>query len=373
MLEVLGRELEAPLWLVTGGAQLAPPAHGALGDDDLRSLAARRAARDGAFELTLAGERAASALPIPHPDETSRGRAPDLLVCEVPLAGLRPPGRRVALDQALRFLALQRAAAARERAARSAPSIALLQHADGGGTTGEELADRLRTLGVEPAGHVVGVVVQAPRAARRELADVAAALEDVADALGTGRVVGATEQGVGALLFAGALDEANDRALRQLSLLLGHELSRLDATLGTSAVIARRPSDVARALLEARQVARLNRLRGPEAAVASDAARDRSLAVMLLRRDPEAGATLHASVLGPLLAYDAEHGTELVRTLDVFLTHCGQWTASAHELGVHVNTLRYRLTRIEKVTRRDLRSMAARVDLFAALRAAQDD
>lgn len=370
LLDVLAEELGAPVWLVTGGAPFAPPAQPPLSDSDLLSIAVGRATERGAFELAL--ERgAAVVVPLVEPDAPVRGRAPEVLACGAALAALRPLHARLALDQTLRFLALQRAAGVRERAVRSASSTAFMRRVGAGDMSSEELDGLLRALGVEPAGHVVGVAVEAPRAARGELGDIARALEDVADVLGAGRIVSATEHGTAALLFAGSVEDATDRALAQASLLLEHELLRLDAVLGTSAVIARHPSDVARALLEARQVARLNRLRGPQRPQPAAPAHDRSLAALLLARDPEASATLHTSVLGPLLAYDAEHGSELVRTLDVFLTHCGQWTASAHELGVHVNTLRYRLSRIEKITRRDLRSMAARVDLFAALRTRQ--
>jgi DNA-binding PucR family transcriptional regulator len=41
----------------------------------------------------------------------------------------------------------------------------------------------------------------------------------------------------------------------------------------------------------------------------------------------------------------------------------------AAELHVHVNTLRYRIRRIEELTGRDLGSLEDRVDFFLALRA----
>jgi hypothetical protein len=73
-------------------------------------------------------------------------------------------------------------------------------------------------------------------------------------------------------------------------------------------------------------------------------------------------------VLGPLETYDAQHGTELVRTLDTFLETTGSWQRSADLLYVHVNTLRYRVQRIEELTGRSMNSMRDRTDLYLALR-----
>jgi hypothetical protein len=90
-------------------------------------------------------------------------------------------------------------------------------------------------------------------------------------------------------------------------------------------------------------------------------------------------ATLPASVrrsfrdhlLGPVEEYDARHGSELLRTLDVFLETCGSWQRTADELYVHVNTLRYRMQRIEELTGRRMSSMRDRTDLYLALRSGQ--
>lgn len=73
-------------------------------------------------------------------------------------------------------------------------------------------------------------------------------------------------------------------------------------------------------------------------------------------------------LLGPLVAYDRAHGADLLHTLDEFLHASGSWTRCAQSLHVHVNTLRYRIHRIEELTGRDLDTFADRVDLFLALR-----
>ena len=73
-------------------------------------------------------------------------------------------------------------------------------------------------------------------------------------------------------------------------------------------------------------------------------------------------------LLGPLIEYDRAHNADLVGTLDTFLRCSGSWRRCAEEMHVHVNTLRYRLQRIEQLTGRNLSRFEDRVDFFLALR-----
>ncbi len=72
-------------------------------------------------------------------------------------------------------------------------------------------------------------------------------------------------------------------------------------------------------------------------------------------------------VLGAIDEYDRAHRSDLIPTLRTFLECSGSWTRAAELLHVHVNTLRYRIARIEELTGRDLSTLADRVDLFLAL------
>ncbi|WP_049570903.1 PucR family transcriptional regulator [Nonomuraea sp. SBT364] len=74
-------------------------------------------------------------------------------------------------------------------------------------------------------------------------------------------------------------------------------------------------------------------------------------------------------LLGPVLDYDARHQSELVPTLRAFLDCAGSWNACAERMHVHVNTVRYRVKRVEDLTGRDLSTMTDRVDFYLALRA----
>ena len=53
--------------------------------------------------------------------------------------------------------------------------------------------------------------------------------------------------------------------------------------------------------------------------------------------------------LGELVAYDRQNGTELVKTLRVFLEHNQNSTRAARALHIHYNTLRYRLDSIRGI------------------------
>ncbi|HJP74734.1 MAG TPA: helix-turn-helix domain-containing protein [Pseudonocardiaceae bacterium] len=83
----------------------------------------------------------------------------------------------------------------------------------------------------------------------------------------------------------------------------------------------------------------------------------------------ELRGSLRRRVLGPVLDYDAEHGGSLLTTLAVFLDCSGSWAKAAARLHVHVNTLRYRIGRIEELADVDLDDFGQRVDVYLALNA----
>jgi len=83
-------------------------------------------------------------------------------------------------------------------------------------------------------------------------------------------------------------------------------------------------------------------------------------------RQAEAAVT---RVLGPLMSYDSEHGTELVRSLGVFLSCNRSWQRAAKQLFVHKQTLVYRIRRVEEITTRRLDNTADVAELWLALQA----
>ncbi|MBL1099902.1 PucR family transcriptional regulator [Streptomyces coffeae] len=75
-----------------------------------------------------------------------------------------------------------------------------------------------------------------------------------------------------------------------------------------------------------------------------------------------------ARLLDPLREYDRRHRAELIPTLEAFLECDGSWTRCAARLHLHVNTLRYRVGRIEQLTGRELSRLEDKLDFFLALR-----
>ncbi len=74
------------------------------------------------------------------------------------------------------------------------------------------------------------------------------------------------------------------------------------------------------------------------------------------------------ATIGPVAAYDAAHGTDLVRTLETFLDANSNLTRTAALLPVHINTLRQRLDRLDHLVGDRWREGEARLQLHLALR-----
>ncbi len=72
--------------------------------------------------------------------------------------------------------------------------------------------------------------------------------------------------------------------------------------------------------------------------------------------------------VGPIVSYDRKHGSELTRTLEVYLDCLGSWSQAAEVLNVHPNTLGYRMTRISDLLGVDLRSPEQRLNIELALK-----
>lgn len=74
-------------------------------------------------------------------------------------------------------------------------------------------------------------------------------------------------------------------------------------------------------------------------------------------------------VLGPLIDYDREQGTELIETLRVYLECDRSPSRAAERLYIHTQTVNYRISRIQELTGRSMRSTGDVSELWFALRA----
>jgi len=66
------------------------------------------------------------------------------------------------------------------------------------------------------------------------------------------------------------------------------------------------------------------------------------------------------SILGHLVDYDREHNTNFLWTLELFLDNKCSLSETAKSAFLHINTLRYRIKRIEELTGIDLSSNEGR-------------
>jgi len=142
--------------------------------------------------------------------------------------------------------------------------------------------------------------------------------------------------------------------------------SRIRVTVGISApagsVIA-----LPGALHEAGSARRLAALRGTTAISVLTSDEVASHELLLATVPASVLRSFRERLLGPLQAYDDRHRAELLPTLREFLACSGSWNACAAKMFVHVNTVRYRIRRIEELTGRDLSCLDDQVDFFLAL------
>jgi DNA-binding PucR family transcriptional regulator len=93
-----------------------------------------------------------------------------------------------------------------------------------------------------------------------------------------------------------------------------------------------------------------------------------SSVVLLAAVPDEVRRTFASRLLDPVIDYDRRNASGLLATLDTFLQCSGSWSKVAEQLHLHVNTVRYRIERVEHLTGRDLSRLEDCVDVFLALR-----
>nr|WP_228047286.1 PucR family transcriptional regulator [Saccharopolyspora sp. HNM0983] len=229
-----------------------------------------------------------------------------------------------------------------------------------GTSSGTDAVARLEAAGLPP-GEPLRVVALRSGAA----GESAALLAELAAASGLAAVT-APLGDAAAALFA----DDRDHLLR-----LEDRLRALAADAGSAdEPVAAGISDITgigglRAALEEAVHARRLAERAPGAVRIAGAAELATHDVLLASVPAELRRSYRDRLLAELLAYDAAHGSDLTGTLRAFLESSGSWTQCAQRLHLHVNTLRYRIRRVEELTGRDLGHFPTRVDFFLALRA----
>lgn len=126
-------------------------------------------------------------------------------------------------------------------------------------------------------------------------------------------------------------------------------------------------TDVARSFRQARRAIAIGRRFGRRGEVVEFAALGLYRLLFQVTDRSELDAYVE-QVLGPLLAYDQRHHTELVRTLATYLEHNSAVQATARALTIHVNTASYRLQRIEAISGLQLSQAEDRLQARVALK-----
>ena len=141
---------------------------------------------------------------------------------------------------------------------------------------------------------------------------------------------------------------------------------------GTASVgignIANGVGELARSHIESRQALRLTRRAGGRAKVASY----RSLGafrLLLEVQSPDALRRFVNELLGPLLQYAQSRDTPLLETLEALSASRWIRRAAARQLRIHINSMTYRVERIESLTGLQLDDPETRVAISIALRA----
>ncbi|MEU5846925.1 PucR family transcriptional regulator [Saccharopolyspora shandongensis] len=229
-----------------------------------------------------------------------------------------------------------------------------------GTSTQAEVAARLETAGLPTAEPLRAVALSVG-----DPAESTTLLREIAAATGMASVTAPLGEGATALFVD---DEAHlaelDALLRRIVAETEPGLGKRRLAVGVSDVS---PATALRGALEeagyARRLAQQRRGRAEVVAAAELASHE----VLLASAPDELRRSYRQRLLADLIAYDSAHNSDLVRTLRTFLDCSGSWSRCAKQLHVHVNTLRYRIQRIEEITGRDLADFPSRVDFYLAL------
>jgi purine catabolism regulator len=98
-------------------------------------------------------------------------------------------------------------------------------------------------------------------------------------------------------------------------------------------------------------------------------ARYGDVTMLSVLRDTEEAQVVVDRVLGALIAYDAARSADMVRTLDAYLRCDRSWVRTAKAMGIHRQTVVYRIQRVEAITGRRITDTAAIAEFWLALRA----
>ena len=128
------------------------------------------------------------------------------------------------------------------------------------------------------------------------------------------------------------------------------------------------PVDLYRAGSEARLAVNVGEAEGHALLAFEDTGAYRLL-LPAMAEDPRELQGFFDETVAPLVTYDEQYETELVRTLETFLDADGNVDRTSEKLFTHRHTIRYRLERVKELTTLDVSSTDGRERLSLGLKA----
>jgi sugar diacid utilization regulator len=133
--------------------------------------------------------------------------------------------------------------------------------------------------------------------------------------------------------------------------------------------IAEDPAELPRAASEALLAANVAEGAGAGVALAFEQTGAYRLLLSTMSENPAELQRFYAETVEPLVAYDEQYETELVRTLETFLEADGNVAGTAQRLFTHRHTIYYRLERVRELSGLDVSSSDGREKLSLGLKA----
>ncbi|MEU9122598.1 PucR family transcriptional regulator [Streptomyces sp. NPDC048506] len=250
------------------------------------------------------------------------------------------------------------------QAAERRAAEALLALADAGPVDAAALAEALRACGLPTTGPYR--VVVATLAGEEPGEAVNALAEALRHSPGTDCAVGRLASGEAAAVVGAARDDGTLAALDEAWPALHACRPPAPLHAGVSAPVPA-AEGLDSALDQARYALAAARAGAPDGARVTCVEDLDTLGALLAGVPSEVRAAFSSRVLGPLARGGSASHRMLLETLEVFLAQHGSWARTAEALHLHVNTVHYRIQRIETLTGRDLSRLDHKLDLHAAL------
>jgi DNA-binding PucR family transcriptional regulator len=169
------------------------------------------------------------------------------------------------------------------------------------------------------------------------------------------------------VLVPGGDDALAARAAEAVKHEMEASLAGYTFALGRSRVAAE-PSELPRAASEALLAANVAEGSADGAALAFEQTGAYRLLLSAMSENPSELQRFYAETVEPLVAYDEQYETDLVRTLETFLEADGNVAGTAQRLYTHRHTIYYRLERVRELSGLDVSSSDGREKLSLGLK-----